>query len=80
MIYIFSFNVFISCYINNILDRRYYSQTLGFGSTLSDSYIARQFQRFGFMEVKFTANKLVRSFDEKRDLADKDHFIITKSY
>ena len=44
-------------------------------------FIERQFQRFGFLDIRIVNNgtTMMGAFYENRDITDKDHFIINKS-
>jgi hypothetical protein len=44
-------------------------------------YIERQFQRFGFLDIRIANNgtTMMVTFYENREITDKDHFIINKS-
>jgi predicted MPP superfamily phosphohydrolase len=44
-------------------------------------FVAKQFQRFGFLDVRIADNgtKMIGTFYENREGTDRDHFVITKS-
>lgn len=44
-------------------------------------FVAKQFQRFGFLDVRIPDNgtKMIGTFYENREGTDEDHFVITKS-
>jgi predicted phosphohydrolase len=44
-------------------------------------FVVKQFQRFGFLDVQIVDNgtKMIGTFYENREGADKDYFVITKS-